>query len=124
MKSPRKWFDDSATYWAGYYEGFIARIGLSSEDGHMSFSKLFGILVLACYVMKAPLPAGVAIALIVASFGQKTFMAWIDKGSLTASAEDKSALNINRTKTETLTHNINEERDLRLPSIRDDERND
>jgi hypothetical protein len=113
MRTLRPWFDGCAAYWAGFYEGFIARIGLSSEDGHLSFSKMFGILVLVSYFVRpGNLPAGVAIALIVASFGQKTMMAWIDKGSVTVADEDKSALNITHsdTKTETTTQNIDERR--------------
>ncbi len=100
-------------YVGGFWDGFFTHAGLSSEDGHLSFSKLFGILVLASYFLSpGNLPSGVAITLIIASFGQKTMMAWIDKGSVTASGEDKSQINLTRSKTEakteTITHNIDE----------------
>jgi hypothetical protein len=53
------------------YRRCIKAFGLSGRDGDLSFSKAFGLLVLASYYFNSNLPASVAITLIASSYGAK-----------------------------------------------------
>jgi hypothetical protein len=52
---------------------------ISGADGRISWSKIVTAVVLAMYAFDRPLPQGVAIAALAASFGVKVFTGWLTR---------------------------------------------
>lgn len=82
--------------------------GLSGSDKRLSFSKTFGILILASYAMSDRLPPSVAIALIISAHGTKVLLEAIKAGVFRIGASDSRVTTKTETKVET--HAIDERR--------------
>jgi hypothetical protein len=61
-------------------------LGLTGSDGRLSFSKMVTLTVLALSVITGTFGLGIAVAALAASFGAKTFLAFLSRHSSTATA--------------------------------------
>lgn len=63
-----------------------AFLGLTGPDGHLSFSKMVTLTVLALSYVTGTFGLGIAIAALSASFGVKAWLAFLQRNTFTASA--------------------------------------
>lgn len=82
-----------------YYAEMIRGLGMTGEDGSLSYTKTFGYAVLIAYALCKTIPPSVAITLILSAHGTKTILAAIDKGVFSIKAEDKLNVNLSRSET-------------------------
>lgn len=68
------------------WHGAFALLGLTGSDRQVSFTKLVTLAVLLASVRTGQFGLGIAIAVLAASFGAKTFLAFLQSRTVTATS--------------------------------------